>query len=230
MSKGATMDDILPCPFCGAKAAKHEKGKGASWYPTIHCVNWCCEIGGTGGTRDLMRADALKRWNTRSAAAPAAQADAAPSEPVAWMTLDRDTRKPVMAVLSLTDIDCDICEELTIPLYAAPPAAATAPLTDAARDVLAERQRQVTAEGWTPAHDDEHTESEIALAAACYAMAAGGYAKGQTPPNWPWSLSWWKPAYGRRDLIKAGALILAESERIDRAAIAASADKETDCA
>lgn len=28
--------------------------------------------------------------------------------------------------------------------------------TAAARDVLAERQRQISAEGWTPQHDDEH--------------------------------------------------------------------------
>lgn len=30
-----------------------------------------------------------------------------------------------------------------------------------------------------------------------------------------------KPVYGRRDLVKAGALVLAEIERIDRAALAA---------
>jgi hypothetical protein len=108
----------------------------------------------------------------------------------------------------------------TVPLYTAPPAQTA--LTDAARDVLAERKRQVRAEGWTPEHDDDHTEAEMALAAACYAMAAGGYAKGQTPPIWPWSLSWWKPAYGRRDLIKAGALILAEIERLDRRALTAA--------
>lgn len=86
------------------------------------------------------------------------------------------------------------------------------------RDVKAERQRQVSVEGWTPEHDDEHTEAEMALAASCYAATAGGYAKGQMPPHWPWAREWWKPTYGRRDLIKAGALILAEIERLDRAA------------
>lgn len=35
--------------------------------------------------------------------------------------------------------------------------------------------------------------------------------------GWPWSRAWWKPASRRRCLIKAGALILAEIERIDRA-------------
>ncbi len=97
----------------------------------------------------------------------------------------------------------------------------------AVHDVLAERRRQVEVEGWTPEHDDEHSESEMSLAAACYAMAAGGYAKGQTPPIWPWALEGWKPSYGRRDLIKAGALILAEIERIDRLAAAEAPNKES---
>jgi hypothetical protein len=44
--------------------------------------------------------------------------------------------------------------------------------TAAASDVLAERQRQVTAEGWTPEHDDEHSDGEMALAASSYALYA----------------------------------------------------------
>jgi hypothetical protein len=39
-----------------------------------------------------------------------------------------------------------------------------------------------------------------------------------TPTDWPWPESWWKPTGDRRNLVKAGALILAEIERIDRAA------------
>ncbi|SIT43762.1 hypothetical protein BN2476_350278 [Paraburkholderia piptadeniae] len=92
-------------------------------------------------------------------------------------------------------------------------------LTDAARDVLAERQRQVSAEGWTPEHDDEHDSEEMAIAAACYAESAGGFhhpAAG-VPSTWPWTNGWWKPTTPRRDLVKAGALILAEIERLDRA-------------
>lgn len=103
-------------------------------------------------------------------------------------------------------------------------AAARGALTPAARDVLAERARQISAEGWTPERDDSYSESELALAAASYASAAGGCAK-DVPQTWPWAPEWWKPAYGRRDLEKAGALILAEIERIDRAAIAAAAPK-----
>ncbi|HFS0973858.1 TPA: hypothetical protein ACHY2P_005534, partial [Pseudomonas aeruginosa] len=95
-------------------------------------------------------------------------------------------------------------------------------------DVQAERRRQVEAEGWTPEHDDEHDSGEIACAAACYALppahpariegALGRY--GRDPNIWPWTRDWWKPAPNdrRRELIKAGALVLAEIERLDRAA------------
>ncbi len=90
-------------------------------------------------------------------------------------------------------------------------------------DVQAERRRQVTAEGWTPEHDDAHSYGQMARAAACYALA------GSSAPNdgtaallvslaWPWDEQWWKPTSARRDLVKACALVLAEIERLDRAA------------
>lgn len=90
--------------------------------------------------------------------------------------------------------------------------------TMAVRDVLAERQRQFSVEGWTPEHDDQQNEEEMAIAAACYAeSAAGFYHPGTAPETWPWLSSWWKPLTPRRDLVKAAALILAEIERLDRA-------------
>ncbi|MDR8400078.1 hypothetical protein NE850_27595 [Paraburkholderia sp. USG1] len=95
-------------------------------------------------------------------------------------------------------------------------------MTDAARDVIAERQRQVSAEGWTPEHDDEHEEGELAAAAGCYAIWGwGGHAfsqAGDEPKPWPWNRTWWKPSTLRRHCVKAAALLLAEIERIDRAA------------
>lgn len=88
--------------------------------------------------------------------------------------------------------------------------------TQAATDVLAERCRQIEAEGWTSAHDDEHLmRGSLAAAAACYALSAAGL-KNAAPSGWPWSIEWWKPTTPRRDLVKAGALILAEIERLDR--------------
>ncbi|HID9124555.1 TPA: ead/Ea22-like family protein [Klebsiella michiganensis] len=90
-------------------------------------------------------------------------------------------------------------------------------VTAAAADVLAERQRQVTAEGWTPEHDDEYQHCEMAVAAACYIMADDD-PRADVPELWPLPSDWWKPTDVRRDLVKAGALILAEIERLDRAA------------
>lgn len=99
-------------------------------------------------------------------------------------------------------------------------------LTQAARDVLAERQRQISAEGWAPERDDQYMLGELALAGAAYAMQsidADSEDRGciMAPNWWPWSQRWWKPTSRRRMLEKAGALILAELERIDRAAMAA---------
>lgn len=101
--------------------------------------------------------------------------------------------------------------------------------TAAARDVLAERQRQISGEGWTPEHDDAHSDGEMAGAAACYAMQVALDCIGRNDLHntvsrtirelWPWSAHWWKPKNRRADLIKAAALILAEIERLDRAAL-----------
>lgn len=100
-------------------------------------------------------------------------------------------------------------------LAAAPEGPAPDALTDAARDVLVERHRQIEVEGWTPGHDDAHDDGSLACAASCYACAAAGLADADR--DWPWN-GGFKPADPRRMLVKAGALILAEIERLDRAA------------
>jgi len=92
-------------------------------------------------------------------------------------------------------------------------------------DVLAERLRQVEAEGWSAAHDDEHGNGEMARAAASYALEHAAWTYTETPSArlmeaarsvWPWGKEWWKPSANRRMLVKAAALILAEIERLDR--------------
>lgn len=96
-----------------------------------------------------------------------------------------------------------------------------------ANAVLAERQRQITHEGWSAEHDDEHRSGELALAGACYAMEhmaldiPDPHRKGASisigaVQLWPWDREWWKPVDRRRNLIKATALIIAEGERFDR--------------
>lgn len=100
--------------------------------------------------------------------------------------------------------------------------AAPSALSAAARDVLAERQRQIEVEGWTPEHDDEHTDGGLAYAAACYAMAVDWDEEDGTPEHWPWAPHAWNPKDERCNLVRAGALIQAEIERLDRAGLAAS--------
>jgi hypothetical protein len=127
------------------------------------------------------------------------------------------------------------------PLCARTASSATAPLTSdseanqtlpqhampAWRDVVRERRRQIGVEGWTPEHDDGHDAGSLAAAGSAYAIAAADklhpYSQGdadfyrQPPDAWPWHFKWWKPKDPRTALVKAGALILAEIERIDRA-------------
>lgn len=97
-------------------------------------------------------------------------------------------------------------------------------ITPAVRDVLAERERHVSEEGFTVAHDDEHGRGELSAAATCYAMVASNSQSDDpielpSPPSWwPWGRQWWKPGPLRRNLVKAAALLIAEIERLDRAA------------
>lgn len=99
---------------------------------------------------------------------------------------------------------------------AAPPVEGWRP-TQAATDVLAERRRQVEVEGWTAKHDDRFRQGELPRAATAYSLWE---TKSPLPymikPFWPWDEDWFKPTNHRRNLVKAGALILAEIERLDR--------------
>ncbi|KGS43821.1 hypothetical protein X945_3215 [Burkholderia pseudomallei ABCPW 107] len=152
-------------------------------------------------------------------------------EPIAWVTDDDRAITAAQKQRALADggATASSVRPYSIPCYAvsAPADAGEARLTDAARDMLAERRRQVEAEGWTPEHDDQYQHGAIALAAACYAANAGGVAWADPLPSfWPWMHNWWKPTTPRRDLVKAGALILAELERLDRAALLNGADHD----
>lgn len=154
----------------------------------------------------------------------------------AWLE-SLKARVNTLAVLSLKterwSLAIDIKQSIADVLAAPPaPQAASEPVaTQAARDVLGERQRQISAEGWTPEHD----EGEMAMAAAGYAVKASDQIQcvahgfdestldddvtAPQPGLDPWPHAWgFKPCPPRRALVKAGALILAEIERLDRAA------------
>ncbi len=101
--------------------------------------------------------------------------------------------------------------------------------------IASERERQKTIEGWTPEHDDAHTDGELIGAAANYCdfsrfQVRTGRDDGKAfyrglPPameQWPrdWDYEWWKPhgTSAIRNLVKAGALIAAEIDRLQRRA------------
>lgn len=118
------------------------------------------------------------------------------------------------------------------PAPAVEPSDVEADRPKAIADIAAERERQKTIEGWSDERDDKmHWDGDLAKAAGCYALHAGGRNDFKVaensparpvafvPRGWPWSFQWWKPSDPRRELVKAGALIVAEIERLDRAAL-----------
>lgn len=133
------------------------------------------------------------------------------------------------AVLALTKVGQIFCGQLTpgtgFALYRPTNGdgtlfgiAQTQGLTLAARDVLAERQRQIDAEGFTPEHDDEHGDGSLSIAALAFLdWVHGEYPDGFAPINWPWEPSAFRPKDRRTALCKSAALLLAEIERLDRA-------------
>lgn len=89
--------------------------------------------------------------------------------------------------------------------------------TTGAAKIAAERQRQVEEEGWTAEHDDQYRESDLGIAASGY-LYVGLTGNASRPIGWPWHPDWWKPSDDPvRNLVKAGALIAAEIDRLERA-------------
>lgn len=93
------------------------------------------------------------------------------------------------------------------------------------RAIADERQRQVDAEGYSAENDADYKAGELANAALAYVqvaamdLAAGGrsHVATRSPPAcWPWHRLWWKPRDARRDLVRAGALIAAQLDLLDR--------------
>lgn len=105
-----------------------------------------------------------------------------------------------------------------------------------AERIAAERARQVAEEGYDKRHDNEHTDGELARAAACYAMPERLYVQRIFADQvnfcdpWPWDIRLDKRPYKARGnvvdpeaanraeridlLTKAGALIAAEIDRL----------------
>ena len=92
--------------------------------------------------------------------------------------------------------------------------------------IAAERQRHsmpgaIRGKPYTPQHDDHHTDGEMAVAAAAYALPQhkSGFRYELWPKGWGESPSHPRPYEidrRKRELEKAGALIAAEWDRLDR--------------
>ena len=90
--------------------------------------------------------------------------------------------------------------------------------------IVKERQRQITEEGYDPEYDG-NMRGELAISALCYVQAAR-----ENSPTisswWPWDVEYWKPCKKdsievdrERCLVKSGALIYAEIDRLNRLGI-----------
>lgn len=91
--------------------------------------------------------------------------------------------------------------------------------------IAEERRRQIDELTWTSIHDDKHTDESLAFAAAAYALPDGVTLEGEYEgkrdelfPKDAWGFEWFKPARNDRirELQKAGALIAAEIDRLQR--------------
>jgi hypothetical protein len=110
------------------------------------------------------------------------------------------------------------------PLPVAHPGETAEPVLE---EIAAERRRQIEVEGYDARHDDQpHVAKRLCHAAAAYIFGRTKFETYLTRPGeptervvtrlWPWADDTFKPGDHRRNLIKAGALILAEIERMDR--------------
>ncbi|MGU5171792.1 hypothetical protein ACVD0T_31570 [Pseudomonas aeruginosa] len=168
-----------------------------------------------GSSRGIHRPlDVSEHYTIPLYAAPVAQAQHSVPE---VSGIGRDFAYPRSVVLYLrtepTDDDLRAIHDGLRSLAAAP----GKEVPQAWLDVQAERRRQITAEGWTPDHDDLYCAAELPRAAAAYILSG---ANDEAPAIWPFSAKWWKPRDARANYMRAGALILAEIERLDRAAAA----------
>ena len=97
--------------------------------------------------------------------------------------------------------------------------------------IAQERQRQIEKEGWNEQHDDEHVPFSMSTAGAIYALdlqknrlitekfglKTANLINDMSDILWPWDDKWWKPSKDPiRNLAKAGALIAAEIDRLQR--------------
>jgi len=144
------------------------------------------------------------------------------AEPMAWIAEAGENKQPCLCwteAVALSEADGD--RSRITPLFTHPSTGVEGvnAVADAWTAITTERNRQISDEGWTAEHDDEHRGGEMLSAAVAYTWHGTrmGTPDGSMPGNWPWGSEWWKPMDRERNLVRAGALCLAERERRLRA-------------
>jgi hypothetical protein len=143
-----------------------------------------------------------------------------------------------MKVLSYLDCGCAIMEDGSrhlCPSCESPPSSGSMP--SGAEMIHRERERQISKERFDADHDDDHRDNEIVRAATAYLVhyvqrgwkldaqddcLAREYRTDRPNEFWPWSREDWKPKGAIEDLVRAGALIAAEIDRLQREARASN--------
>ena len=84
-----------------------------------------------------------------------------------------------------------------------------------------ERDKQMLLENFSAENDSRYTQRELVMAALAYACTDGSpdHDANAKEMFWPWSDKWYKPSPSIvRNLVKAGALLAAEIDRLNAVA------------
>ena len=84
--------------------------------------------------------------------------------------------------------------------------------------IAEERQRQIDVEGYNDEHDKNHDVDTFVKAAISYSIVDLDEEKGgdYVYACWPWDKTYWKPKGRLRNLVRAGALIAAAIDRLQK--------------
>lgn len=209
-----------PCPLCSStniRMLEPELLDTDAWNCAIECQDCQVHIGPSYCEPDPVTArySAQVDWNRR----PSAKSHADEREQFLMANLLAALEVALGNVAALAIVDR--VRQVADRIY---PTSNLSPVPQAWLDVQAERRRQITVEGFDTSNDDA-SAGQIAQAAGCYALHAGGIGtdwpggiRNGSALFWPWDEEWWKPKSARENLVRAGALVLAEIERLDRSA------------
>ena len=106
-------------------------------------------------------------------------------------------------------ISCLLCQKVLCK-----PPATLFPSVGGTRKVFALELRYLQSAGvFLPADVGRHSGGELHMAARCYLHCARAESSPEEPLFWPWDRDRWRPQTIGRDMVRAGALFLAEIER-----------------